>query len=156
MRARQPVQVLAVLALGWIAAAGARGQRGGVLASTVAQAPAAAEGPELDRQVHEIASSLRCPVCYGLSVEDSPSALARDMKETMRDMLAAGRSPDEVRAYFVSRYGEWILLKPKARGFNLVVWLLPVATVLAGVAVIWVAVRKWTRPPIGTDEASGE
>ena len=101
---------------------------------------------DLERRTSAVASGLRCPVCQGVSVEDSPTELARQMRATVRDQLAAGRSPDQVRQYFVDRYGEWILLQPKASGFNLVVYLLPWLMVLAGLTVIVLAVRRWTRP----------
>ena len=101
---------------------------------------------DLEEQTSAIASHLRCPVCQGVSVEDSPTELARQMRATVRDQLAAGRTPDQVRQYFVDRYGEWILLEPKASGFNLVVYVLPWLAILAGLAVIVLAVRRWTRP----------
>ena len=100
----------------------------------------------LERRTSEVASELRCPVCQGVSVEDSPTELARQMRDVVREQLAAGRSPDEVRAYFVDKYGEWILLKPKASGFNLVVYVLPWLVVVAGIFVVIFAVRRWTRP----------
>ena len=83
------------------------------------------DSSELERQTSQVASGLRCPVCQGVSVEDSPTELARQMRAVVREQLAAGRTPDEVRAYFVDKYGEWILLEPKASGFNLVVYVLP-------------------------------
>lgn len=112
---------------------------------------AATSGPaggdvELERQTSAVASGLRCPVCQGVSVEDSPTELARQMRGVVREQLAAGRSPDEVRAYFVDKYGEWILLRPKASGFNLLVYVLPWLAILAGILVIVFAVRRWTRP----------
>jgi cytochrome c-type biogenesis protein CcmH len=58
--------------------------------------------------------------------------------------LRAGKTPDEVRAYFVDKYGEWILLTPKATGFNLVVYLVPLVFILIGGAVVWRSVRRWT------------
>ena len=58
--------------------------------------------------------------------------------------LASGKSPEEVKAYFVAKYGEWILLEPKAAGFNLLAYLLPLGMVLVGGFVIWRSVRKWT------------
>ncbi len=99
----------------------------------------------LDAQTHEIASQLRCPVCQGVSIDASPTDLAREMKGLVRDQLAAGRTPQQVKDYFVSKYGEWILLQPKAKGFNLTVYLLPFAVLLIGAGVIVVAVRRWTR-----------
>ena len=68
------------------------------------------------------------------------------MRATVRDQLAAGRSENEVRQYFIDRYGEWILLQPKASGFNLLVYVLPWLALLAGLGIIVVVVRRWTRP----------
>ncbi|HEX9563098.1 MAG TPA: cytochrome c-type biogenesis protein [Gemmatimonadaceae bacterium] len=91
-----------------------------------------------------LASELRCPVCQGNSIQDSPSELAQEMRNLIRDQLRAGKSPDDVRAYFVDKYGEWILLAPKPEGLNLVVYLVPFLAILVGGAVVWRTVRKWT------------
>ena len=99
--------------------------------------------PRFEATVRDVASSLRCPVCQNNSVEDSPSLLAQDMKKEIRRRLAAGESPDEVRRYFVSRYGEWVLTKPRAAGVNLSVWLLPIVALFGGAIVVWLAVRRW-------------
>jgi cytochrome c-type biogenesis protein CcmH len=101
----------------------------------------------LEARTSEVASQLRCPVCQGLSIQESPSDLSQQMRAIVRDQLKAGRTPEEVKAYFVSKYGEWILLEPKPRGFNLLVYALPALLVLGGLGVIVVAVRKWTRLP---------
>jgi cytochrome c-type biogenesis protein CcmH len=100
--------------------------------------------PALEAKVREVSAELRCPVCQGLSLQDSPSELSQEMRDVVREQLQSGKSPDEVKAYFVEKYGEWILLEPKARGFNLVVYLLPAVAVLAGGGVIALALRKWT------------
>ena len=91
-----------------------------------------------------LASELRCPVCQGNSIQDSPSELAQQMRDVIRDQLRSGKSPDDVKAYFVGKYGEWILLSPKAEGLNLIVYLVPFAVVLVGGAVVWRTVRRWT------------
>lgn len=101
----------------------------------------------LEGRTSAVAAQLRCPVCQGLSIQDSPSELAQSMRSLVRDQLAAGKTPDEVKAYFVSKYGEWILLAPKARGFNLIAYALPVLVVVGGGAAIAVAVRRWTSGP---------
>jgi cytochrome c-type biogenesis protein CcmH len=67
------------------------------------------------------------------------------MRAIIRERLAAGESPAEVQRYFVERYGEWILLSPPRRGFNLLVWLLPLGAVLAGLAAAAMLIRRWTR-----------
>lgn len=98
-----------------------------------------------EAKVRDVALSLRCPVCQNNSIEESPAVLAQDMKREIRQRLAAGASPDEVRSYFVSRYGEWVLTKPRAKGVNLSVWLLPVLALLGGGVIVWSAVRRWVR-----------
>jgi cytochrome c-type biogenesis protein CcmH len=95
--------------------------------------------------VYEVAAQLRCVVCQNLSVADSPSEMAGQMRAIVRERLAAGESPEQVRQYFVDRYGEWILLAPRRRGFNLVVWGFPVAAVAIGLGVTILLLRRWTR-----------
>jgi cytochrome c-type biogenesis protein CcmH len=120
---------------------------GAALALSAARSQAAPPPPAdsaLEARTSAVASQLRCPVCQGLSIQDSPSELAQSMRAVVRDQLAAGRTPDEVKAYYVSKYGEWILLAPRPSGFNLVAYLLPVVIVLGGGLVIALAVRRWT------------
>lgn len=100
---------------------------------------------ELDRREKEVSSELRCVVCQGLSIQDSPSTLAQEMRGVVREQLAAGRTPEQVKAYFVERYGEWVLLRPKASGVNLIVYLLPIAMIVGGAAFVFVKARGWTR-----------
>ena len=95
--------------------------------------------------VTEIASQLRCVVCQSLSVADSPSETAHQMRGLIRERLAAGETPDQVKAYFVEKYGVWILLAPPRRGFTLLVWIVPYAALLAGVLLVFVVVRRWSR-----------
>jgi cytochrome c-type biogenesis protein CcmH len=100
----------------------------------------------LEARTTAVASTLRCPVCQGESIQDSPSELAQQMRSVVRDRLRAGQTPDEVRAYFVSRYGEWILLQPKMTGLNILLYVLPVALVVGGLILIVILVRRWTKP----------
>lgn len=100
--------------------------------------------PVLDAATSAVAAELRCPVCQGVAIQDSPSELAQQMRMVVKEQLAAGKSADEVKDYFVSKYGEWILLEPQAHGFNLVIYALPVLLVLGGAAFLVFIVRKWT------------
>lgn len=112
-------------------------------AAVVAAQIAQARDSVLEAQVRAVASELRCPVCQGESIQDSPAALAQEMRAIVREQLAAGRTPDDVKAYFTEKYGEWILLRPRARGWNVVVYALPVLALLLGAAVIARATRRW-------------
>ena len=111
-------------------------------AATLAQAPATPLG---DQAVYEVAARLRCVVCQNLSVADSPSEMASQMRGLIRERLAAGERPDQVVQYFVDRYGEWILLEPRRHGFTLLVWLAPPVAVVAGLVLVAVLLARWTR-----------
>jgi cytochrome c-type biogenesis protein CcmH len=123
-----------------------------LLMQTAQSSPSAAPNPSLnapydsalERRTREVSSVLRCPVCQGLSIQDSPSELSVQMKDVVRQQLRAGKSEAEVKAYFVSKYGEWILLEPKASGMNMIVYGLPVLLVIGGAGFIWMMVKKWS------------
>ena len=87
-----------------------------------------------------LAAELRCPDCQGLSVSDSQTAAAREIRRQIDELLAAGATDDEVRAHFTSRYGEWILLAPSAP----LLWLIPFAAVIAGLLALaaWLVRRR--------------
>jgi cytochrome c-type biogenesis protein CcmH len=108
---------------------------------------ASAASADIEAQVQEIARQLRCPVCQGLSVGDSPSELAQEMRHLVREQLQQGKTPPEVLEYFVQRYGEWILLAPPQRGFNLIIWITPFALLLVGGIVVYLGARRWVRRP---------
>ena len=107
-----------------------------------------------EEEVHAIATQLRCVVCQNLSVADSPSEMARQMRDLIRERLAAGDRPEQVMAYFVQRYGEWVLLAPPARGLNLLLWLAPFGAVLIGLAVVATLTRRWRRRPPPPERAA--
>jgi cytochrome c-type biogenesis protein CcmH len=102
--------------------------------------------PPLEERVQRVGKELRCAVCQGLSITDSPSSMARAQLDKVRELVAQGKSDQEVRDYFVARYGEWVLLQPKAEGFNLFVWLGPVVLLIAGALVILRQVRRGPEP----------
>ena len=128
----------------WISAATVAGPtpaESQTITDTLTHAP---KDSVLEARTSAVAAQLRCPVCQGLSLQDSPSELAQSMRAVVRDQLAQGKTPDDVKAYFVSKYGEWILLAPEPRGFNLVAYAVPFFVVLAGGALVVIAVRRWT------------
>jgi len=110
-----------------------------LLAGLVACAKSPA-GPE-DRVKH-LGSQVRCPVCRGVPISESPSTLAAQMMDVVREQVAAGKSDDEVLKYFEDRYGEWVLLQPKPEGMNLVIWVLPAFVLVGGGAGILMQLRK--------------
>lgn len=109
----------------------------------------ALRGPEpptnMTDRVREVAVTLRCPVCQNLTVADSPSRLAQEMRRTIALDLQAGKSPEEIRRAFARSYGTWILESPPKRGIGLVAWIAPVLLVLGGLATAGWAVGRWSR-----------
>ena len=101
---------------------------------------------QVEPMTARIASQLRCPVCQGLSVADSRSSSAEAMRTRVRELVAAGYSEEQIRDYFVSRYGEWVLLAPPVRT-NWVIWLAPGLTAGLGFAWIPAVVARWRKEP---------
>lgn len=100
---------------------------------------------DLEEQVRTIASELRCVVCQNLSVADSPSELAGQMRAVIREQIEEGKNPAEIKAYFVSKYGEWVLLAPTPKGLGLLVWVLPFIAVGSGILLVVFVTSRWTR-----------
>jgi cytochrome c-type biogenesis protein CcmH len=100
--------------------------------------------PVSEDAVQAVAAQLRCVVCQSLSVADSPSETAHQMREIIRQRLAAGESPEQIKAYFVEKYGLWILLSPPRSGFSLLVWVVPFVALGIGLALVGLLVRRWS------------
>ncbi|MGH2753878.1 MAG: cytochrome c-type biogenesis protein [Actinomycetota bacterium] len=116
-----------------------------VLFGAIAWVAFAPSGPgSFKERVDSVASSLRCPVCESLSVKDSTSDVAQEMRGRIEEGMRAGRSADEIKASFVEAYGESVLLTPEPRGVNLVAWVVPVLSLLGGGALAIYVVRRWT------------
>ena len=106
----------------------------------------------LDQHVKNVASQLRCPVCQGESVADSPALLAQQMRQVIREQLQAGRSDQDIVQYFASRYGEQnVVWSPPRQGFTLLAWIVPIALVAGGVVFLFFVLRDWqaSSVPVG-------
>jgi cytochrome c-type biogenesis protein CcmH len=98
--------------------------------------------PRLEARARALSAQLRCLVCQNESIDESHADLARDLRVLVRDRLQAGDSDDQIRAFLVRRYGDFILLKPP---FKLETWLLwgaPFLILLTGGGIIFVAWRR--------------
>ena len=99
------------------------------------------DGAALEARADEVAGLLRCPVCQGLSVADSPSTMASNMRAQVKELVAAGYDEEQILSYFERSYGEFVRLKPPLRGVNWLVWLAPLLGLLLGAVVIAWALR---------------
>ncbi|MFQ5588515.1 MAG: cytochrome c-type biogenesis protein CcmH [Nitrospiria bacterium] len=104
----------------------------------------------LQQKMKEVSQTLRCAVCQSESVWESNATLAIQMRDIIRERLIAGESPDDIRAYFVSRYGDYIVFKPRFRGINLLLWGGPFILLVIGVVLLSRSLRKWTTQKVET------
>lgn len=101
----------------------------------------------------DIGAKLRCPVCQGVSIADSPSGMATKMRGQVRDLVAKGYSEEQVMSYFERSYGEFVRLEPPLRGLNVMLWILPGIVLLGGALFVF----RWatSSPPKAAPIAGG-
>ena len=97
----------------------------------------------LDIQVREIAKTLRCTVCQTENIWESGAPLAQQMRGVVRERLKMGHSPEDIKEYFLSRYGDYIMMQPPARGVNWLLWLGPFILLLGGGVLLYKEVIGW-------------
>ncbi len=98
--------------------------------------------PVLEQRARDLSAGLRCLVCRNENIDESNADLARDLRLAVRERLVAGDSDPEVIEYLVDRYGEYVLLRPRANGANLILWLAGPAMLVAGIGVAAVAFSR--------------
>lgn len=104
----------------------------------------------LEARARAISAELRCMVCQNQSIDDSDAELAKDLRLLVRERLKNGDSDEAVIAYVVSRYGDFVLLKPRFEPKTLLLWGMPVVLLLVGAGTILLAARRRGRRPTGT------
>ena len=92
-------------------------------------------------RVDRITAELRCPVCQGLSVKDSTSETARQMRDLVAQRVREGKTDAEIEAEFRSAYGDWIFLSPPVASWSGLVWLVPLAALAAGLVLVTARLR---------------
>ncbi|WP_136658605.1 cytochrome c-type biogenesis protein [Nitratireductor sp. XY-223] len=100
------------------------------------------DDPVLEQRARDISAGLRCLVCQNQSIDDSDADLAKDLRVLVRQRLMEGDSDQEVVGYVVSRYGEFVLLKPRFSARTLVLWATPAVILLGGLLYLVVSARR--------------
>lgn len=108
------------------------------------------EEDALESQTRDLSKQLRCLVCQGENVWESNSPLAGQMRDHVRDRLRAGESPQQIKVYLESRYGDFILMEPPKHGFNWLLWLAPFVLLGSGVLLLRHQLRRWGKPAAAT------
>ena len=137
----------ALLALGFLLVAAAAG---------AVQPDEVMKDPALEARARTLSAELRCLVCQNQSIDDSDAPLARDIRLLIRERIGEGESNDAVRAFLVSRYGNFILLKPPFELSTALLWLSGPLTLALGALGVYFARRRAPAPPAAADRGGGE
>jgi cytochrome c-type biogenesis protein CcmH len=125
-----------------------------IVAMLLALAPAVAANryndvqladPQQERAAKELMATIRCVVCQGQSVSDSNADIAGDMRVLIRERIAAGDSPESIRAWLIEHYGDWVSFQPRFSGASAPLWLVPVFALLLGALLARQLFRKRPR-----------
>lgn len=111
-------------------------------------------GTPTPNEVEAVARTLYCPLCVGQRLDTCEIPLCQDMKREIARQLAEGRTPEEIRAYFVEQYGPVVLGEPPRQGINWLAWVIPIIVLLAAVGYAGVKVRQWSQPAPATVTAA--
>jgi cytochrome c-type biogenesis protein CcmH len=98
--------------------------------------------PSLEAKAKALMGELRCLTCQNQSIADSNAGQAQAMRVEVRDQIAAGATPDEVRAFFVERYGDWVSFVPPARDDTALLWAAPLLFLLLGGLLVARRIRR--------------
>ncbi|MBM3503641.1 MAG: cytochrome c-type biogenesis protein CcmH [Alphaproteobacteria bacterium] len=139
-------RLLAAILLAWLITAG----------SVAAQADRPLADPTAEHRALALHKELRCLVCQNQAINDSNAELARQLRQIVRERIAAGDSDEKVRRYVVDRYGDWVLMRPPFKWSTALLWLSPALlfALVVAIAIVQVRRKRGTRaePPLSTEE----
>ena len=103
------------------------------------------EDPALQERYEHLIADLRCLVCQNQSIADSNAMLAADLRREVREMMAAGRTDDEIRAFMTERYGDFVLYRPPVRPRTWLLWSAPALLLLGGIGIVTMVILRRVR-----------
>jgi cytochrome c-type biogenesis protein CcmH len=120
--------------------------------------PLGSQSPNLDDEVNRIAKTLYCPVCPNTPLDICSTQACLDWRNDIRRMLVEGKNEQQIRDYFVARFGPQVLGAPPAEGFNWLAYILPAFGIVLGVVIAWLSARAWLvrRAPGAPPDAAPE
>jgi cytochrome c-type biogenesis protein CcmH len=108
--------------------------------------------PVLEARAKALQRELRCVVCQGQSVDESNAPLAADMRRLIREQIETGKTDDEVKQFFVTRYGQFVLMNPPVDADTYFLWFGPLVLLVIGGAVIGMTIMR-ARKRLATEPA---
>ncbi|MFN8470784.1 MAG: cytochrome c-type biogenesis protein CcmH [Anaerolineae bacterium] len=113
--------------------------------AAVASAQGGLSNDEIDRRMRAITDRLNCPLCQNTTLTECPLQVCDEMRDLIRQKLVAGENEDQIRAYFVERYGDRVLNEPPRQGFALLGWVMPFVGIVVGVVLLALVLRAMLR-----------
>jgi len=120
-----------------------------------AQEPLQFDSPEQEQRYNDLTFELRCLVCQNQNLADSDAPLAQDLRREIWEMMHAGKTNDEIKAYLVERYGDFVLYRPPMQGNTLALWIIPAALLFGGAIIVAVTVRSRNRKLAAQKQSQG-
>lgn len=118
-----------------------------VCSASAGEAAPASDDPVLEARMMQLASELRCLVCQNQTIADSHAALAVDLKQQVREMLASGQSDQQITQYMTARYGDFVLYRPPFKAATVLLWVGPSAMAICGLLGLVLVLRRRSRLP---------
>jgi len=101
-----------------------------------------ADDPALERRLVLLSKELRCLVCQNESLADSRADLAADLRNQIREQMRSGQSDEQIKTWLTQRYGDFVLYRTPVKSTTLVLWFGPFALLVAGLAVLFLYLRR--------------
>jgi cytochrome c-type biogenesis protein CcmH len=125
-----------------------------LVCATKMESPAQSPGAALDARLKKLETELRCLVCQNQTLADSNADLADDLRREVRELAVAGKSDDEIKAYLVARYGDFVLYNPPVKPTTWVLWFGPFALAIGGAGLWWVILRRRAKTTASAPDAA--
>jgi cytochrome c-type biogenesis protein CcmH len=117
--------------------------------ASLAQEPLVFDSPEQEARYLQLTKEFRCLVCQNQNLADSDAPLAHDLRKEIQEMLQAGSTDNQIRAFLVDRYGDFVLYRPPVKANTIALWTLPALLLCSGALIVLFAVRRQKRQPPG-------
>jgi cytochrome c-type biogenesis protein CcmH len=114
-------------------------------APLLAQEPLVFEDDAQEARYNDLTLELRCLVCQNQNLADSDAPLAQDLRREIYEMMMAGQTDDQIKAFMVDRYGDFVLYRPPIQGNTLALWVMPIFLLLVGAVIVFFTVRNRNR-----------
>jgi cytochrome c-type biogenesis protein CcmH len=125
-----------------------------VTALRAADVEPAFDDPALNARYWSLIREIRCPLCMNESIADSGAPVAADLRREVHRLLAEGKSDDEIKDFMSSRYGDFVLYRPRVTPVTYALWASPFVLLVVGSFVFWRILKNRGNQPLGEDEGS--